>query len=151
MPAALKPFSSLHLSRIKEMAPQFYTSLKAWRHGILLKVVTLSSCQRASAPLARGMSQMDIQKASYLSVEVDFAPLDTATEERAWAHIKNRSGQAHAVRMAQSSNTHTVTDFHFCHRSLFQTDVGRQSRIIRSRTFGGKGFFPSSRAQPHPS
>jgi hypothetical protein len=133
------------------MAPQFYTSLKAWRHGILLKVVTLSSCQRASAPLARGMSQMDIQKASYLSVEVDFAPLDAATEERARAHIENRSGQAHAVRMAQSSNTHTVTDFHLCHRSLFQTDVGRQTRIIRSWTFGGNGFFLQADAQPHPS
>jgi hypothetical protein len=132
------------------MAPQFYTSLKAWRHGILLKVVTLSGRQRASAALTSGMVQMDIQKASYLSVEVDFAPLDAATEERARAHIENRSGQAHAVRMDQPSNIHTVTDFHLCHRSLFPTDVGRQSRIIRSWTFGGKGFFLQARVSTQP-
>ena len=84
---------------------------------------------------------MDVQKASYLSVEVDLAPLNAGTEERTWAHIKNRSHQSYAVRMDQTSNIDTVTDFHFGHRSLFQTNVRQASKIIRLCPFAGKGFF----------
>jgi hypothetical protein len=87
------------------------------------------------------MSQMDVQKASYLSVEVDLAPLNAGTEERTWAHIKNRSLQAYAVRMDQTSNIDTVTDFHLCHCSLFQTNVGRHRKLSARRPFAGKGFF----------
>src|SRR5262245_60694215 len=88
---------------------------------------------------------MDVQKASYLSVEVDLAPLNAGTEERTWAHIKNRSRQSYAVRMDQTSNIDTITDFHLFHCSLFQTNVRQASKIIRSWTLCRQRIFPSHR------
>jgi len=91
------------------------------------------------------MIQMDVQKASYLSVEVDLAPLNAGTEERTWAHIKNRSRQSYAVRMDQTSNIDTVTDFHFRHHSLFQTNVRQASKIIRLCPLCRQRIFPFHR------
>ena len=87
------------------------------------------------------MSQMNIQKASDLSIEIDLAPLDSGAEQRTLAHIENCSRQSYTVRMDQTSNTDTITDFHLSHRSLFQTDCRQASKIIRLWTFAGKGFF----------
>jgi hypothetical protein len=95
------------------------------------------------------MSQMDVQKASYLSVEVDLASLYAGTEERTWAHIKNRSRQSYAVRMDQTTNIDTVTNFHLCHCSLFQTNVGRHRKLSAYDPLQAKDFsFSSKDIQP---
>ena len=64
------------------------------------------------------MNQMDIQQASYFSIEVDFASLDAWPEERARAHIQNRSRQSQTIRVDKAAYMDMITDLHLHHGSL---------------------------------
>jgi hypothetical protein len=98
----------------------------------MLKVVTLSGCQRASTWLTSGMNQVDIQEASNLPIEINSAPLNASLEQRTLAHSQDRSGQSQTIRMDEPSNIDAVADVHLCHDSLFRTIVRQASEIIRS-------------------
>ena len=113
---------------------------------MLLKVVTLSGCQRASARLTSGMNQVDIQEASNLPIEINSTALDTSPEQRTLAHSENRSCQSQTIRVDEAPNADAVADLHLCHDSLFRTIVRRASKIIHSWALLRQRIFDSRQA-----
>jgi len=77
---------------------------------------------------------MNVQKASYLTVEIDFAPLDAPSKERARTNVEDFSRQTQTIRLNKPTDTHTVTDFDLSHGfTLPETNFeGRQHKIIAS-------------------
>jgi hypothetical protein len=86
---------------------------------------------------------MNVQKASYLTVEIDFAPLDTPSKERARTNVEDFSRQTQTIRLNKPTDTHTVTDFDLSHRFTLpdKNFKGMQHKIIASWTFTSKPFL----------
>src|SRR5262249_20227416 len=111
---------------------------------MLLNVVTLSGCQRTSARLTTGMNQVDIQETAYLSIEVNPATLDAASEQCTLTYRENSPCQSQTVRMDEAPNAHAVAYFDLCHDSLFRTSVGRHRKLSARRRSQTKHFLPVS-------
>ena len=87
------------------------------------------------------MDEMNIQKASYLSIEIHFASLDAWSEERARIHIEDPSDETQTIRMHQTLNTDAVTDLHLLHCPLFRKNCRQANRrIIQLSPAGRKEF-----------
>ena len=113
--------------------PQFYTSRGVWRRrnapgGVKMM---LKAGGYGHSPASSGRkSQMDVQQASYLPVEVHLASLDTRSKQGALAHLENLSRQSQTIRVGKASNTDTVTDFHFRHGTSLGNCQANQTKII---------------------